>query len=111
MLKLLPLWLILLLARHAALGAGVPPPNTLAPDEKLAGWTLLFDGRTMTGWDDPRAKMPAGDAWTIEDGCLKANAHPRILEDLFTNASFSNFEFTFDWRVSPHGNSGVKYRI
>jgi hypothetical protein len=102
--------LILLIAPYAALAAGAPPP-TLTPGEKLAGWTLLFDGRTMNGWDDPRAKTPPGDAWTIEDGCLKANAHPRIVEDLFTKMSFTGFELAFDWRISPHGNSGVKYRI
>jgi hypothetical protein len=111
MLRSQPFWLILLIGATAALGADGPSPNTLAPDEKLAGWTLLFDGRTMNGWDDPRAKTPPGDAWTIEEGCLKAIAHPRIVEDLFTKASYTDFEFAFDWRISPHGNSGVKYRI
>ena len=106
-----PFWLIFLIAPYAALGVGAPPPNTLTPDEKLAGWTLLFDGRTMNGWDDPRAKTPPGDAWTIEDGCLKANGHPRIVEDLFTKMSYTDFELAFDWRISLHGNSGVKYRI
>jgi hypothetical protein len=87
------------------------PPNTLTPDEQKAGWKLLFDGKTMNGWDDPRLKSPAGDAWTIEDGCLKANKHPRITEDLFTKEEFRDFELAFDWRISPRGNSGVKYRI
>ena len=35
------------------------------------------------------AKTPPGDAWTIEDGCLKANPHPRITEDLFTSKTYS----------------------
>ena len=68
MLKWKRFWLILLIPSHAVLGADAPPTNTLAPDERLGGWTLLFDGRTMNGWDDPRAKTPPGDAWTIEDG-------------------------------------------
>lgn len=86
-------------------------PNALTADEKLAGWTLLFDGKTMNGWDDPRMKSPPGDAWTIEDGCLKANRNPRITEDLFTQDTFTDFELMFEWRISPGGNSGVKYRI
>ncbi len=90
---------------------GPPAPNTLTAGEKLGGWTLLFDGRTMAGWDDPRLKTPAGNAWTIEDGCLKANAKPRITEDLFTKEKFRDFELGFEWRISPGGNSGVKYRI
>jgi len=83
----------------------------LTPDEQKVGWVLLFDGTTMNGWDDPRLKAPAGDAWTTEDGCLKANKHPRITEDLFTKEEFRDFELAFDWRISPRGNSGVKYRI
>ena len=75
------------------------------------GWISLFDGKTMNGWDDPRLKTPPGDAWTIEDGCLKAKAKPRITEDLFTKDTFRDFELVFDWRISPAGNSGVKYRI
>jgi Domain of Unknown Function (DUF1080) len=86
-------------------------PNTLTADERTGGWTLLFDGSTMNGWDDPRLKTPPGDAWTIEDGCLKAKAHPRMTEDLFTNDTFDDFELVFEWRISPAGNSGVKYRI
>lgn len=65
----------------------------------------------MEGWDDPRLKSPPGDAWTVEDGCLKAVKKPRITEDLFTKRTFQNFELSFEWRISASGNSGVKYRI
>lgn len=102
----LPLLLCTPLLCHAA-----EPPNTLTRDERQAGWVLLFDGQTMNGWDDPRTKTPAGDAWTIEDGCLKSNPHPRITEDLFTKEEFGDFELEFDWKISPAGNSGLKYRI
>jgi len=76
-----------------------------------SGWVSLFDGKTMAGWEDPRQKTPPGDAWGIEDGCLKANRRPRITEDLFTKETFRDFELMFEWRVSPGANSGVKYRI
>ncbi len=75
------------------------------------GWRVLFDGKTMSGWEDPTKKNPPGDAWTIEDGCLKARRHARITEDLFTTQTFRDFELEFEWRISPAGNSGVKYRI
>lgn len=74
-------------------------------------WVALFDGKTMAGWDDPRQKTPPGDAWTIDDGCLKANRGPRITEDLFSKDVFRDFELAFEWKVAPGANSGVKYRI
>ena len=86
-------------------------PNQLTPQEKAQGWKLLFDGKTMNGWEDPRQKTPPGDAWTIEDGCLKAQARPRVTEDLFSKEQFHDFELEFDWKVAPGSNSGVKYRI
>ncbi len=85
--------------------------NQLTPQEKTAGWKLLFDGKTYAGWEDPTKKSPPGDSFTIEDGCLKATAHPKIEEDLFTQGRWSDFELEFDWKISPRGNSGVKYRI
>jgi hypothetical protein len=85
--------------------------NELTAAEKSAGWKLLFDGRSFAGWEDPTKKSPSGDSFIIEDGCLKSTSHPRIDEDLFTQETFADFELELDWRISPAGNSGVKYRI
>src|SRR5215472_8346880 len=93
--------------------AGVSPAadNQLTPAEKSAGWILLFDGHSYSGWSDPTRKSPPGDSFSIEDACLKATSHPKITEDLFTTATFGDFELEFDWKISPRGNSGLKYRI
>src|SRR5215831_21345707 len=85
--------------------------NSLTPQEKAAGWKLLFDGKTFKGWEDPAKKSPPGDSFEIEDGCLKATKKPKINEDLFSRNAFTDFELEFDWKISPSGNSGVKYRI
>ncbi len=74
-------------------------------------WIVLFDGKTMNHWVDPRKMSPPGDSWTIEDGCLKAQKRPHINEDLFSDQTYRDFELEFDWKISPGGNSGVKYRI
>lgn len=103
--------IVCLLCCIAASAQTTPSTNSLSAEESKAGWILLFDGKTMTNWVDPRQQTPPGDAWTIEDGCLKAQAHPRITEDLFSQKTFRDFELEFDWRISPAGNSGVKYRI
>jgi hypothetical protein len=69
-------------------------------------WISLFDGKTFNGWE-----TPTGKPFVIEDGCLKAVKRPAIDEDLFTEERFGDFELEFDWKISPKGNSGVKYRI
>ena len=91
-----------------AFGQESSAPNTLTAAEKKAGWILLFDGKSMHGWEDPRQRNPPGDAWTIEDGALKAQPHPKITEDLFLNRTFKDFELAWEWKISPAGNSGVK---
>jgi len=85
--------------------------NQLTSEERSAGWRLLFDGRTFAGWQDPTTRKPPGDSFIIEDGCLKAVAHPRIVEDLFSRQTLRDFNLAFDWKISPAGNSGVKFRI
>ena len=85
--------------------------NALSADEKRDGWTLLFDGATMTGWVDPSKNTPAGTAWTIDDHALKATAKPQMTEDLFSLGTFRDFELKWEWRISAKGNSGLKYRI
>ena len=85
--------------------------NELTPAEKAAGWKLLFDGKSYANWEDPSKKSPPGDSFTIENGSLKAVAHPKIVEDLFSREAFGDFELEWDWKISHAGNSGVKYRI
>ncbi|MFN0105380.1 MAG: DUF1080 domain-containing protein [Bryobacteraceae bacterium] len=80
-------------------------PNTLTKEEKAAGWKLLFDGKTMSGWE------AAGHAWIIDDGALKSVPNPKLREDLFTNETFGDFELAWEWKLEPKGNSGLKYRI
>ncbi len=101
---------IALVACAAAL-AGHAADNQLTAQEKSAGWKLLFDGKSYKNWEDPTKKSPPSNAFTIEDGCIKSLPKANIDEDLFTKERFSDFELEFDWKISPGGNSGIKYRI
>jgi hypothetical protein len=92
-------------------GAAAAADNQLTPAEQKAGWRLLFDGKTFTNWDDPTRRSPPGDSFVIDNGCLKATDHPKIVEDLFSTDTYGDFELEWDWRISPKGNSGLKYRI
>ncbi|MEI6669081.1 MAG: DUF1080 domain-containing protein [Acidobacteriota bacterium] len=82
-------------------------PNTLTQAEQGAGWRLLFDGTTTTGWRGFRkTEMPAG--WTVDAGVLTRTAQAG---DIVTVEQFENFELAFDWMVTPAGNSGVFGRV
>lgn len=85
--------------------------NTLSSEEKKAGFRLLFDGKTFANWQDPSKKNQPGDAWEIVDGTLKTRLKPRIEEDLLTEREYGDYELRFDWKVSPKGNTGLKYRL
>lgn len=100
-----------LLALLLAAAAVAQQANTLTPEEKAAGWILLFDGTSFQGWVDPNLKDPPAHAWTVVDGCIKTVPHAAMREDLMSKAKFRDFEMTFDWKVAPGANSGVKYRV
>lgn len=85
--------------------------NQLSPEEKKAGFKLLFDGRSFANWQDPAKKNAPGDAWEIVDGTLKTRLKPRISEDLLSDREYGDFELRFDWKVTPKGNTGLKYRL
>jgi hypothetical protein len=86
-------------------------PNTLTPEEKKAGWKLLFDGKSFAGWVDPAKQSPPGDSFRIVDGAIASTAKPMFREDLVSLEKFTNFELRFEWKISPGGNSGVKYLV
>ena len=94
-------------------GALAADANTLTPQEQAAGWRLLFDGRSTNGWHTYGKKQVTAGSWKIQEGCLvlpQGNGRPNGTGgDLVTNALFTNFEFQFEWRVGPVGNSGVEY--
>ncbi|HEY3860562.1 MAG TPA: DUF1080 domain-containing protein [Verrucomicrobiae bacterium] len=94
----------------AAVAASAADLNTLTPEEKADGWKLLFDGTDTSGWRTcGRTDFPA-QGWVIEDGALK-NVGGKKGGDLVTREKFTDFDFKFEWRISPGGNSGVKYLV
>jgi len=95
-----------LLVGGASAQGGAPAPNTLTPAEQKAGWRLLFDGVTTSGWrgyDSPA--VPQG--WRVMEGALTRVATGG---DIVTVDTFRNFEFSLEWQVLPGGNSGIFYR-
>ena len=104
-------------AASAVQTAGQSPnatANALTAAEKAAGWTLLFDGRTLDGWRAYKKPDAVGLRWKVEDGALTLPATTAAgtrAGDIISKDTFEQFELVFDWRVAPGGNSGVKYFI
>jgi hypothetical protein len=78
------------------------------------GWIVMFDGESFDGWRGyGRTDIPS--AWTIEDGAIKINgsgngeAGASDGGDIIFDQKLSNFELSFEWKVSKGGNSGVFY--
>ena len=91
-------------------GARTEEPNTLTAEEKKAGWQLLFDGRTTSGWRGYRSdRMPA--SWRVENGSLLSRRQKgESSGDIVTVKTYDDFELTLQWKMTPGGNSGVIYR-
>jgi len=84
---------------------------TLTDAEKLAGWTLLFDGVSTNGWKGLGMEGFPSDIWVIHDGCFHCLGGPKS-NDLVTLKKYENFDLTFEWMVPKlNGNSGLKYRV
>jgi len=90
--------------------------NTLSKKEKSSGWQLLFDGNSTNGWHS-YGRPAVGKIWSVADGTLhldaegKKNLSSTESGDLLTDDEYDNFDLKLDWKIGPHGNSGVIFYI
>jgi hypothetical protein len=97
--------------RLASLALLALAPFALAAD---AGFTSIFDGKTLAGWDGNK------DVWSVRDGALtgQTTAEKTIKSNTFlvyTGAQPANFELRLAFRLTAQNdknqaNSGVQYR-
>jgi hypothetical protein len=104
------------------LGAfGAEAQNTLTAAERAAGWRLLFDGKTLTGWRGLGSDSAPTAHWEVVDGSIVKIPSGKVAKmpdgqpandfDLMTVDTFRDFEFAFQWKATPAMNSGVKYNV
>lgn len=68
--------------------------------------TILFNGKSTDGWHTWHSDKVVG--WKIEDGALTTDGDAG---DLVTDKEYHNFVLTFEYKISPEGNSGVVYKV
>jgi len=78
-------------------------PNTLTPRETREGWKLLFDGRTMNGWEFHQARN-----WSVQDGTLACPADAASW--LGTVDTYADFHLRAQFKVPERANSGIFLR-
>jgi hypothetical protein len=85
--------------------------NTLTTAEKADGWRLLFNGKNLDGWRNfKQPKIVSTNGWIIADGWLKKPTAAKA-GDIVTVDEFTDYEFSWEWRIPPGANNGVKYFI
>lgn len=74
-----------------------------------AGFTSIFDGRTLDGWEGDPAY------WRVEGGSLIGEVTPATLLQrntflIWRGGVVEDFELKVRYRISERGNSGISYR-
>jgi len=97
------------IATFSVASAIASEPNQLTQTEKAAGWALLFDGKTTQGWHTFKKETFPSKGWVVEGGwfhCLGERGG-----DIVSSGEYDQFELTWEWKISPGGNSGLKYFV
>ena len=87
-------------------------PNTLTAQEKQQGWTLLFDGKSTTGWHT-YLRDTAGSKWQVRNGAIVFDTSQPAHGggDLVTNHVYENYELNLEWKISSGGTSGIIFDV
>jgi len=89
--------------------------NTISPQEKAQGFTLLFNGNNLEGWRTAGQTTPPEKGWKVDDGILhilpqEANQSSKF-GDMVSINQFKAFELNFDFKLTEGANSGIKYFV
>ncbi|WP_187262961.1 3-keto-disaccharide hydrolase [Pontibacter beigongshangensis] len=90
-------------------------PNSLTRYEQEQGWKLLFDGKSSDGWVGAHKSTFPERGWKVENGALtvlpSGGGESTNGGDIVTKEKYSAFDLSFEYKLSPGANSGVKYSV
>ncbi len=90
-------------------------PNSISPREKAEGWSLLWDGKTASGWRGVKSSTFPQKGWVMEDGILKVmksdGGESTNGGDIITVKKYKNFVLKVDFKITQGANSGIKYFV
>lgn len=83
-------------------------PAAAADVEAPKGFTPLFNGKDLIGWELKQSKGDIKDCWSVNEGILTCKAGTGWIS---TDKQYGNFVLRVEWRVQEGGNSGVFLRV
>ncbi|WP_419800543.1 3-keto-disaccharide hydrolase [Mucilaginibacter sp.] len=84
--------------------------STIVDAQTAGHWKYLFNGKSVANLRGYKMDTFPFQAWKVENGALVAQPDvPNV--DLVTKETYTNFDLTFDWKMSKAGNSGVFYNV
>ena len=82
----------------------------IANAQAVGKWVYLFNGKSTAQLRGYKMDGFPAEAWKVEDGALVTNPDvPNV--DLVSKDTYTNFDLTFEWKMSKAGNSGVFYNV
>jgi hypothetical protein len=85
-------------------------PGAAGEKQPPAGFTSLFDGKTLTGWKH-MGKETAAEVWKVDNGAIHCTgAKIKGAGNLATEKAYGDFELYLDWKIEKAGDSGIYLR-
>jgi hypothetical protein len=100
-------------AAQKAPAAAAPPSRFVQPEpinfDDHEGWTQIFDGKTLTGWDG------SSEVWHVEDGAIvgvSSDEHPSGTTNIiWRGGEVGNFMLKVEMKLEgSDANGGIQYR-
>lgn len=89
--------------------------NKLSTEEQNNGWKLLFDGNSSNGWRSAKSMEFPAKGWRVAEGAITVLSSQGQESanggDIVTIDKYSAFDLSFDFKLTPGANSGVKYFV
>lgn len=90
-------------------------PNDLSAAEQKSGVSLLFDGKSAEHWRSVHSNAFPAKGWKVGDGeitVLKSDGGESTNGgDIITRDQYAVFDLSFEFKMTPGANSGVKYFV
>ena len=90
-------------------------PNHLSSYERKNGWKLLFDGKDSKGWRGANLTGFPSKDWVVRNSTITVlgseGKEGGEGGDIVTDDEYRAFDLSFEFKLTPGANSGVKYFV